>query len=407
MHRRCPHVVGAASGRDRDLDLDLGLDLGLDRNLDRDFVAPAATPWSRRELLGAFAAGVAGAAFGTLGALAPVSTAWPQAPARRLDLHHHFASPAWIRKMSAAKRQGWQIFEAYTPQRSLEAMDQAGVETAFVSCTLPGVAFSDDFASEREDAIALAREMNEYGAHMVADYPGRFGLFAVLPLPDVEASLREIEYAFDTLRADGIGLLTSYGNVWLGDPSLRPVFDELDRRGAVVYSHPTDGPCCHNLLPGTGPGTVEWQTDTARSIFSLINDGGEADFPDRVTSPATRYANIRFVWSHAGGTLIGLMNRFIGRLNLANEDLARVPAPNSRMHHLRRFYYDTAQSTNPLQMQALKGLVGASQIVFGADYPYSTIEDHVVALRGCGFTAEELAAIDRRNALRILPKYDV
>ena len=193
--------------------------------------------------------------------------------------------------------------------------------------------------------------------------------------------------------------------MWLGDPALHPVFEELNRRRAVVYSHPTDGPCCHNLLPGTGPGTVEWQTDTSRSIFNMINDRGDTDFPERITSPATRYADTQFIWSHAGGTLIGLMNRFVGRQNLTNEDLARAPAQNSRLYHLRRFYYDTAQAANPLQMQALKGLVGASQIVFGADYPYTTILDHVEGLRGCGFTAAELAAIDRGNALRILPRY--
>jgi predicted TIM-barrel fold metal-dependent hydrolase len=234
---------------------------------------------------------------------------------------------------------------------------------------------------------------------MMADYKGRFGLFAVLPLPDIDASLKEIEYAFDTLNADGVGLLTSYGNIWLGDDRLRPVFDELNRRNAVVYSHPTDASCCHALLPNTSPGTIEWQTDTARAIFNVINDSGGT------TSMATRYPNIRFVWSHAGGTLIGLMNRFVGSANLTPQALARTPAPNSRLHHLRRFYYDTAQSTNPLQMTALKGLVGAGRIVFGADYPYSTIVNHVEELKTVGFSAEELRGIDRDNAVRILPKY--
>ena len=117
--------------------------------------------------------------------------------------------------------------------------------------------------------------MNEYGARMVADYKGRFGLFAVLPLPDIDASLREIEYAFDTLKADGVGLLTSYGNMWLGDVRLRPVFDELNRRGAVVYTHPTDAPCCHSLA-NASPATLEWFTDTARSIMSLIAENAGA-----------------------------------------------------------------------------------------------------------------------------------
>ena len=135
----------------------------------------------------------------------------------------------------------------------------------------------------------------------------------------------------------------------------------------------------------------------------MIADGGGPD-GTRVPSRATRYANINLVWSHAGGTLIGLMNRFLGaQINAAT--LAQTPAVNSRLYHLRRFYYDIAQSTNVVQMQALKGLVGASQIVFGADFPYFTIVDHVEGLKTCGFTAEELRGIDRDNALRILPKY--
>src|SRR5215468_10938684 len=180
---------------------------------------------SRRQWLQQLAALGAGSSlvrFTELGAQAP------QSP-RRLDLHHHFGSPRWIKRLVEVKRQGWQQFEAYTPARAVAAMDAAGVSTAFVSCTEPGVWFGDDFAKERQEAISLARDMNEYGARMVGDYKGRFGLFAVLPLPDVDASLKEIAYAFDTLKADGVGLLTSYGTVWLGDPTLQPVFDELNR----------------------------------------------------------------------------------------------------------------------------------------------------------------------------------
>ena len=350
---------------------------------------------SRRQWLQQLAALGAGSSlvrFTELGAQAP------QNP-RRLDLHHHFGSPRWIKRLVEVKRQGWQQFEAYTPARAVAAMDAAGVSTAFVSCTEPGVWFGDDFAKERQEAISLSRDMNEYGARMVGDYKERFGLFAVLPLPDIDASLREIEYVFDTLKADGVGLLTSYGTVWLGDPTLQPVFDELNRRNAIVYTHPTDASCCHALLPNSNPGTIEWQTDTSRAIYNVINDSGGR------MSMATRYPNIRFIWSHGGGTLIGLMNRFLGYGNLSPQKLAAAAPPNSKLYHLRRFYYDTAQATNFLQLGALKGLVGTTQIVFGADYPYSTIVNHVEQLRDQGFSAAELAGIDRENALRILPRY--
>lgn len=349
---------------------------------------------SRRDLLTGLAA--LGAS-----ALLPSASVWAQASRatrRRLDLHHHFATPRWIKTLRDSQLQGWQQFEDYTPAKAIEAMDRSGVATAFVSITTPGVFFGADFEKERQEARGLARELNEYGAKMVSDHKGRFALFAVLPLPEIDASLREIEYAFDTLKADGVGLLTSYGSHWLGDEAFRPVFDELNRRGAVVYSHPTDAPCCHNLMPGVSPGTIEWNTDTSRAIYSMIADG-TATAP--TPSAATRYANIRFIWSHAGGTLTGLSGRFLGGAGSADA-LARPPEPNSKLAHLRRFYYDTAQSTNPVLMQALKGLVGSSQIVFGADYPFSTILNHVEALAKCGFTAQELRGVEYENAARLL-----
>jgi 6-methylsalicylate decarboxylase len=299
------------------------------------------------------------------------------------------------------KRQGWETFQDYTPAKSIDAMDAAGIQTAFLSMTTPGVWFSDNFAAERQAAIALAREVNEYAARMVADYKGRFGLFAVLPLPDVDASLKEIEYAFDTLKADGVGLLTSYGDIWLGDAKLQPVFDELNRRRAIVYTHPTEANCCHTLLPNTQPGTVEWNTDTGRSIYSVLADGIQGR---GTPSAASRYSNVTFIWSHGGGTLLGL----VGRFGLGDPDALANPPANSRLAQLRKFFFDTAGSANPVTMQALKALVGAPQIVYGTDYPFGGANgpsNIVRNLQRCGFSATELAGVERDNALRILPKY--
>ena len=384
----------------------------------------AVTNPSRRRLLAGLSALGAGLAFSpaTSGAQAP------QAPAgnpRRLDLHHHFGSPRWIKRVAEVKRQGWEAFQDYTPARALETMDEGGTQTAFLSCTEPGVWFGDDFDKERREAIALSRDMNEYGARMVSDYKGRFGLFAVLPLPDIDASLKEIAYAFDTLKADGVGLLTSYGNMWLGDDRLRPVFDELNRRGAIVYTHPTDAPCCHSLA-NASPATLEWFTDTARSIMSMIAEGGGARLGgggvlgrgrgaapapaagrgrgDAAPSAATRYGNIKFIWSHAGGTLIGAASRVVG--NISAEALAGTPPVNSRLHHVRRFYYDTAGSANPIAMQGLKQLLsGTSHIVFGTDVPFGTSAQIGRGMQTVGFTAAELRGIDRDNALEILSKW--
>src|SRR5215472_3978051 len=140
----------------------------------------------------------------------------PSPNPRRLDLHHHFGTPAWVRMTNERKSQGYQVWQPYTPAKAIEDMDKGGVATSLLSVTTPGIWFGD-----KADTRRMARELNEYGARMVSDHKGRFGLFAVLPLPDVDASLREIEYAFDTLKADGVGLLTSYGEIWLGDKRLQ------------------------------------------------------------------------------------------------------------------------------------------------------------------------------------------
>jgi predicted TIM-barrel fold metal-dependent hydrolase len=350
---------------------------------------------SRRQFL----AGVTGLAAGAALWRSDQVLAQTAGAARRLDVHHHFGSPEWAKRFEQSKRGGWQQFQTWTPAKSLEFMDKGGVETAFLSCTVPGVWFGDDFAAERDQAIKLAREMNEYGAKIVADSKGRFGLFAVLPLPDMDASLREIAYAFDTLKADGVGLLTNYGNKYIGEPMFWPVLEELNRRGAVVYSHPADGPCCHNLA-GSAPGTLEWFTDTARAILSLVeeNPGGQ-----KGPSSATRYPNVKYIWSHGGGSLIGVATRVVGTVSAA--DFAKPPAPDSRLHHVRRFYYDTAAVPNPLVMPALTRLLGgSSQIVFGSDYPYSTIVNIVEGLQTLGFTPQELRGIDRENAAKILKR---
>lgn len=344
-----------------------------------------------------FLKGLVGAGAGLLSP-SPIDRAFAGGAAAkpsRLDLHHHYASPKWIERLAGSRREGAGAFRnGYDPKRDIEMMDKGGVVTAFLSVTTPGIWLSDDIATERTEVLALARDMNEYGAGLASDYKGRFGLFAVLPLPDIDASLREIEYAFDTLHADGAGLLTSYGNHWLGDKLFEPVFEELNRRRAVVYVHPTDAPCCRDLA-NSPPGELEWLTDTARSIMSMISGD---------PSPASRYPDIKFIWSHAGGSLVGVASRVVGTFR-DPDYLLHPPAPNSRLHQVRRFYYDTAGSADPLLMPAITKLAGASQLVFGSDYPFGDPRAVVERLRFCGFSDEELRGIDCNNAMRILPSY--
>ncbi len=340
---------------------------------------------SRREVL----TGLAALGAGALLAGSKLSGQAPAANARRFDFHHHFASPRYMALISSLKESGYQTWEKnYSVAKDLEAMDKAEVATSFISLTTPGISNGND-----EQTRALARDLNEFGTRMASDHKGRFALFAVLPLPNIDASLREIEYAFDTLKAEGVGVITSYGNKWLGDPLFAPVLQELNRRKAILYSHPIDAPCCRNLIPDLGPTAIEYNTDTTRAIASVI-----------VSGMADRTPDVTYIFSHAGGTMPYLVERFgIGGPDTTADILAGTPEKGSKLYHLRRFYYDTAQSTNPIQMQALKALAGASQIVFGTDYPFSNIVNHVVGLKKCGFTAQELRGIDRENGLRFLP----
>ena len=316
----------------------------------------------------------------------------PPAAARRIDIHQHFVSPSFLAFLGAKNAispvPGFAAWKDYSPARAVETLDRVGTATAMLSITAPGVWFGDATEARR-----LAREMNEYAAaKMVSDHKGRFGLFAVLPLPDVQGSLQEIAYAFDTLKADGVGILTSYGNAWLGDPQFAPVLEELNRRKAVVYTHPTDAQCCQGLIPRVNNQLLEYPTDTTRTIFSLI-----------VSDSATKYGDIRFIFSHAGGTITSVAGRLLGpEMTAAN--LAGQPKPNSRLFHLRRFYYDTAGSANPVNMQALRTLVPTTQIVFGTDAPFFDGAPQVQGLLGSGFTPDELRGIDRENALQLIPR---
>jgi len=307
---------------------------------------------------------------------------------RRIDMHHHFAPPAWV-----ADVKGRPLMQPantrWTAEQSIEDMDRGGVAAAVVSITNPGIWFGDAGQTRR-----LARACNEYGAKLVQDHPARFGFFAAMPLPDVDATLKEIAYAYDTLKADGVGLLTSYGDTWLGHASYRPVMEELNRRKAVVAVHPTAANCCRNLdyASGVGPGSMEYGTDTTRAIMGVAFSGD-----------AARFRDIRFIWSHAGGTVPFLAGRIEGA-----SSGAKAALPDGFIAELKKFYYDLAGAANRGAIASLLQLVPATQIVFGTDFPPGGTSAAVAkTLREIGmFKDSDLRAIDRENAIRLLPRFN-
>jgi predicted TIM-barrel fold metal-dependent hydrolase len=309
-----------------------------------------------------------------------------------IDVHTHFSTPHWAEVFAAKARKGYYNADSIAPETAkawnvtelLTQMDRGGVSVSVLSMTFPGVWFGEN-EDPAEFVRSLARECNDAVAKMVSDHPKRLGLFAVLPLPDIDASLREIEYVFDKLKADGVGLLTSYGNKWLGDPLFAPVFQELNRRKAVVYTHPLQ----YKLY---GPGGA----DTVRTLTSLLKDGTSTHYPD-----------IRFIFSHGGGFMPYRIENFIGRGDIPK--MLANPAPaGTPLAELRRFYYDTAQSANPVTLGALRKVVPLSQIMFGTDYNYA-VTDLSKAVKQLQerseLTSEEARAIGRENALKLLPRF--
>ena len=304
----------------------------------------------------------------------------------RSDIHHHLLPPKYVAELPKLVK-GESPPTNWTPARSLEDMDQNGIAMSMLSLMQPGAWFGDVALGRR-----IARESNDYAAAVVRDNPTRFGIFAALPLPDTEGSLKEIAYALDVLKADGFGLMTSYSGKYLGDPAFWPVLEELNRRKAVVYNHPLSVDCCRNPIPQYMVNSaIEYATDTTRTIASLLFSGAAARFPD-----------IKWIHSHGGGTMPMLWQRYI-RQEATLKNKAEI-VPNGVLHEVRRFHYDTAQANSPGALAALLKLVPVSQVMFGTDYPYRPGSEVVEGLTGYGFSAAELRAIDRDNALRLMPR---
>jgi predicted TIM-barrel fold metal-dependent hydrolase len=239
-----------------------------------------------------------------------------------------------------------------------------------------------------DESRKLSRAINEYGAKLVRDHPGRFGLFATISPPDTDGSLKEIEYAFDTLKADGIGLLTSYQGKYLGDASFAPVYEELNRRKAVIYVHPWAPTCCANVVPGIPVGSIEYATDTTRTIAHLVFTGMSQKYPD-----------IRWIFSHSGGTLPFLTQRFIQQQKVQKH----AHLPNGPIPEFQKFYYELAQGNTKAQLAALFELVSVSQVLYGTDFPYRDGAEVNGGIANWKFSATDLRSIENETARKLLP----
>jgi predicted TIM-barrel fold metal-dependent hydrolase len=294
-----------------------------------------------------------------------------------VDVHHHFLPP----RLVAEQRDEILYFARdpavlnWTPGRALEQLDRFGIDAAYVSLGVPGA-----------PAPLLARGCNEYAADLRREHPGRFGVFASLPLPDVGASLTELEYAFDQLGADGVGVLSSYGGRHLGDPMFAPLLEELDRRGVVVHVHPVSPPACRGALSGYPDPFLEFPFDTTRTVTSLLYAGA-----------FTRWPGISFIFSHGGGAVAMLAQRIVALAQMSGS----IEDP---LGQLSRLYVDAVTTTRGEAFGAVAGFFGAERIVFGSDYPYVPIAATAGGLRELDLGEPAIEAIGAGNALRLLPR---
>lgn len=303
---------------------------------------------------------------------------------RRIDVHHHMVPSSyaqWLRDRGLAA--GGLPIPDWSPEASLELMDARGVETAILSVSTPGVHLGND-----AEARARAREVNELAAKVVHDHPARFGFFATLTLPDVDGALAELAHALDTLRADGVVLLANSRGVYLGDPRLDPLFDELDRRRAVIFVHPSILPGIEPLLD-VPPFVADFLLDTTRAAIGLARSG-----------TLDRCSDLKVILSHAGGFVPYAAYRISMAASAAGN-------PLDGLARLKRFYFDTALSGSPTALPSLLAFAEPDHVLFGSDFPYAPA-GVVGAFTGMyeGFSLEgaRRASIDRRAAEGLFPR---
>ncbi|HEY7067849.1 MAG TPA: amidohydrolase family protein [Chloroflexota bacterium] len=295
---------------------------------------------------------------------------------RRIDVHHHVLPPQY----EATTPMPFKVSDTAT---QLRTMDEFRIEAAITSLT-PRV-----FEEHGHERRAVARACNEYMASLVRDHPGRFGAFATLPLPDVDGALEEVTYALDTLGLDGIGLFSSSESKFLGDPLYDPLFEELNRRKALVFMHPAHCKAPDELNLATPPSCIEYIFDSTRAILNMLVRGTFRRSPD-----------VRIIFCHGGSTIPYLAGRISGL-----EQSAKVP---DVIGTLRALYYDVASAMTPYALPSLQALADPAHILWGSDLPFVSGAKlaHEIAEweEYQGFDAATRRAIERDNALRLFPR---
>jgi 6-methylsalicylate decarboxylase len=309
-----------------------------------------------------------------------------------IDTHHHILPDFFWRETNDAHAPvGGLAPLRWSKEAMIAFMDDAGIDVAVTSVSTPGVHLGDS-----EKARSLARRCNEFAAELVHTRRDRFASFACLPLPDIDASLEELSYALDVLRLDGLVLFTNSRGVYLGDATLEPVFEELERRKAVVFVHPNPSPdaAAHSL--GLPDNLLDFPTDTNRAVAQM-----------HYTNRFARTPNVKYIFSHAGGSILFLAARFA-----IIDEMAFIPGGEQRgaaAEMFRRMYWDTALAASDPVLRMLRDVAGIDQVLFGTDFPYLRRDLAVNAkqriLESSELNDSEKRAVLGGNATRLFPRF--
>ena len=269
-----------------------------------------------------------------------------------VDVHAHFVTTDYVAAARAAGHEhpdGMPGWPSWSPEEHLRLMDQWGVARSILSISSPGVHFGDDHA-----ARGLARQVNEVGAEVARTNPDRFGHFASLPLPDVEGALDQVRYALDELGSDGVTVVSNSGGVYLGDLRYAPLYQELNRRRAVVFVHPTSPPGAQHVSLGRPRPMLEFIFDSTRTASDLV-----------FTGTLDRYPDIEWVFTHSAGALPLLIDRMemfqTGPFGVTEEQ----PGVQQQV---TRLWFDLAGTPFPRQVPALVDAFGSDRLLYGSDY---------------------------------------
>jgi predicted TIM-barrel fold metal-dependent hydrolase len=310
-----------------------------------------------------------------------------------IDIHAHFLTRNYLAAMRAAGVDTVDGFPLpdWSEDSALRAMDEWGIKIQILSISAPGI----DFISG-DAARSLARNINEELAATIARHPGRFGGFGILPLPDIDAALREMTHVLDVLKFDGIGLYTNFGGTYLGDSRFDPLFAELSRRKAVVYVHPVAPPGFDMARLGFPAPTVEYPFDTTRMIMNLVSSGTMRRFPD-----------FRMIVSHGGGTLPFLAPRITRHLTR----FAKVSppfTPDDATAAFKSLYFDVTAVSHSHAIESVLALAPKDRLLYGSDHPFMlapAISQAIDFLKASPRLDEGTRrAIFRDNALKLFPR---